>query len=49
MLLLLLIDFFHLFIDCIHNVSPQEEVADMWHIKKSEANLGIQTFTRYAT
>jgi hypothetical protein len=49
MLLLLLIDCFHLFVGCIHNVLPQEEVADMWHIKELEANLGIQSFTRYAT
>jgi hypothetical protein len=49
MLLLLLIDCFHLFVDCIHNVSPQEEVANMWHIKESEVNVGIQSFTRYAT
>jgi hypothetical protein len=47
MLLLLLIDFFHLFINCIHNVSPQKEMAYMWHIKELEANVGIQLFTRY--
>jgi hypothetical protein len=45
MLLLL----YHLFVNCIHNVSPQEEVAHMWHIKESRANVGIQLFTRYAT
>jgi hypothetical protein len=42
MLLLLLINCFHLFVDYIHNVSFQEEVVDMWHIKKSKANVGIQ-------
>jgi hypothetical protein len=47
MLLLLLINCFHLFVDYIHNVSPQKEVANMWHIKESEANVGIQSFTRY--
>jgi len=41
MLLLFLIDFFHLFVDFIHNVSPQKEVVDMWHIKESELNVGI--------
>jgi len=49
MLLLLLIDYFHLFVNYIHNVSPQEEVADMWHIKELDANVGIQSFTRYTT
>jgi hypothetical protein len=49
MLLLLLIDCFHLFVDCIHHVSPQEEVINMWHIKELEANVGILSFTRYAT
>jgi hypothetical protein len=49
MLLLLLIDFFHLFVDCIHNVSFQEEVVDMWHMKESKVIIGIQSFTRYAT
>jgi hypothetical protein len=38
-----------LFIDYIHNVSPQKEVANMWHIKDLEANVGIQSFTKYAT
>ncbi len=49
MLLSLFIDCFHLFVDCLRNVSPQEEVVDMWHIKESKANVGIQSFTRYAT
>jgi hypothetical protein len=47
MLLLLLIDYFHLFVNCIHNVSLQEEVVDMWQIKESKANVGIQSFIRY--
>jgi hypothetical protein len=49
MLLLLLMDCFHLFVDFIHIVSPQEEVVDTWHIKELEANVGIQSFKRYAT
>jgi hypothetical protein len=49
MFLLLLINYFHLFVGCIHNVSLQEEVAYMWHIKELMENVGIQSFTRYAT
>ncbi len=49
MLLLFIIDCFHLFVDCIHNVSLQEEVVDMWHIKESKANVSIPSFTRDAT
>jgi hypothetical protein len=49
MLLLLLLNYFHLFIDPIHNVAPQEEVADLWHTKELKANFGIWTFTRYVT
>jgi hypothetical protein len=41
MLLLFLIDCFHLFVYCIHNVSLQEEVVDIWHIKESKANISI--------
>jgi hypothetical protein len=32
---------FDLFVDSIHDVSPQEEVADLWHINELEANNGI--------
>jgi hypothetical protein len=49
MLLLLLLDCFHLFVDFIHNVSFQEGVANLWHIKESEVNVGIWSFIRYAT
>jgi len=41
MLLLLFIDCFHLFVDCIHNVLPQEEVANMWHIKNQSEMLAF--------
>jgi hypothetical protein len=49
MLLFLVLGRFDLFVDFIHNVAPQEEVANMWHIKESKANVGIWSFTRYAT
>jgi hypothetical protein len=49
MLLLLLLGRFDLFIDSFHNGAPQEEVVDLWHIKKSKANVGIWSFTRYVT
>jgi hypothetical protein len=49
MLLLLLLYFFHLFVDFIHNVPPQEEVANLWHTNESKANVGIWSFMRYAT
>jgi len=48
MFLSMLLGFFDLFVDFIHNVTPQEEVANMWHIKESKANVGIWSFTRYA-
>jgi len=41
MLLLLLLCCFDLFVNSTHNVAPQEEVIDLWHIKKSKANVGI--------
>jgi hypothetical protein len=34
MLLLLLLYCFHLFVDFIHNVPPQEKMADLWHINE---------------
>jgi hypothetical protein len=49
MLLLLLLCHFDQFVNSIHNVAPQEEVVDLWHIKKSKANVSIWSFTRYAT
>jgi hypothetical protein len=49
MLLLLLLYCFDLFVDSIHNVPPQEEVANLWHKNESKANVGIWAFTRYAT
>jgi len=39
MLLLLLINCFHLFVDYIHNVSLQEEVVDMWTSKNQRQML----------
>jgi hypothetical protein len=41
MLLLLVLGCFDLFVDSIHNVSLQEEVVDLWHIKELKANVGI--------
>jgi len=49
MLLLLLLHRSDLFVDSFHNVAPQEGVVNMWHIKKSKANVGIWSFTRYVT
>jgi hypothetical protein len=49
MLLLLFLNCFDLFVDSIHNVSPQEEVAHLWHINESKANVHIWSFTRCAT
>jgi len=49
MLSLLLLGCFHMFVNSTHNVSPQKEVANWWHIKESKANVGIWSFTRYAT
>jgi hypothetical protein len=48
MLSLLSLGCFHIFVNSTHNVSPQKEVANLWHIKESEANVGIWSFTRYA-
>jgi hypothetical protein len=41
MLLLLFLSCFDLFVDFIHNVLPQEEVENLWHIKESKTNVGI--------
>jgi hypothetical protein len=41
MFLSVLLGCFDLFVDLIHNVTPQEEVANLWHIKESKANVGI--------
>jgi hypothetical protein len=49
MLLLLLLHRFDLFVNSFRNVAPQEEVVNLWHTKKSKANVGIWSFTRYAT
>jgi hypothetical protein len=49
MLLFMLLSCFDLFVDFIHNVSPQEEMAHLWHIKESNANVGIWSFIRCAT
>jgi hypothetical protein len=49
MLLFLVVDCFDLFVDSIHDVARQEEVADLSHIKESKANVGIWSFTKYAT
>jgi hypothetical protein len=48
MLLLLLLYYFHLFINFIHNVPLQKEMANLWHTNESKVNVGIQSFTRYA-
>jgi hypothetical protein len=49
MLLLLLLLFFHLFVDSLHDVPPQEEVVDLWHENQLKANVGIWSFIMYAT
>jgi hypothetical protein len=49
MLLFMLLSCFDLFVDFIHNVSFQEKVAHLWHIKESKANVHIWSFTRCAT
>ncbi len=41
MLLLLLLGHFDQFVNFIHNVTPQEEVVDLWHIKKLKKNVDI--------
>jgi hypothetical protein len=41
MLLLQVLCFFDLFVDSIHNVALQEEVANLSHIKELKANVGI--------
>ncbi len=46
--LFMLLGCFDLFVDFIHNVASQEEVANLWHIKESKANVGIWSFIRYA-
>jgi len=48
MFLFMLLGCFDLFVDFIHNVASQEEVANLWHIKESKANVGIWSFIRYA-
>jgi hypothetical protein len=45
----MLLSFFDLFVDFIRNVSPQEKVAHLWHIKESKGNVGICSFIRCAT
>jgi hypothetical protein len=49
MLLLLVLGCFDLFVNSIHNVAPQEEVANLWHIEESKAIIGIWSSIRYAT
>jgi hypothetical protein len=49
MLSLLLLGCFHIFVNSTDNVSFQKEVANLWHTKESEANVGIWSFTRYVT
>jgi hypothetical protein len=49
MLLLLLLHRFDLFVNSFRNVAPQEEVVNLWHTKKSKANVGIWSFTRDVT
>jgi hypothetical protein len=49
MLLLFLLCCFDLSINSTHNVAPQEEMVDLWHIKESKANVGIWSFTRHGT
>jgi hypothetical protein len=49
MLLLQVLCFFDLFVDSIHNVAPQEEVANLWHIKESKTIIGIWSSIRFAT
>jgi hypothetical protein len=44
----MLIFHFHCFANSVHNVPPEEEVADLWHTNESKANVGIWSFTRYA-
>jgi hypothetical protein len=46
---MLLLYFFHLFVNYIHNVPPQEDMAYLWHTNESKENVGIWSFTRYAT
>jgi hypothetical protein len=41
--------FFDLFVNSTHNVAPQEEMVDLWHIKESKENVGIWSFTRCGT
>jgi hypothetical protein len=51
-MILLVLGCFYLFVHSIHNVSPQEEVANLWQIcgtKEPKANVGIWSSTRYAT
>jgi hypothetical protein len=40
-MLLLVLGCFDLFVDSIHNVASQEEVANLWHIKESKTNFGF--------
>ncbi len=39
MLLFMLLGCFDLFIDSIHNVTPQEEVAHLWHIERNKKQM----------
>jgi hypothetical protein len=41
MLLFILLSCFDPFVDFIHNVPPQKEMANLWHIKKSKATVDI--------
>jgi hypothetical protein len=41
MFLLLILGCCDLFVDSIHNVALQEEVANLSHIKELKANVGI--------
>jgi hypothetical protein len=43
MLLLLVLHCFDLFVDSIYNVALEKEVANLWHIKESKANVSIQS------
>jgi hypothetical protein len=40
-MLLLLLYCFHLFVNSIHNVPPQEEVVDSWHKNESKQMLAF--------
>ncbi len=39
MLLFMLLSCLDLFVDSIHNVAPQEEVIDLWHIESNQKQM----------